>query len=224
MSNPPLILAIDASTGPCSVAVVHGMEILAERVEPRSVAQSRVLVPMMQAAMQEAGVSYPQLTRIVSTIGPGSFTGIRIGLGMARAVGLAENISVAGVTCFETLAFAASAAHPGKPVACALNAGKSEYYVQIFNADLTPASEPALLTLNDAINKLPEGEYVLCGNVSELFAGHAKTAPILSDAQHPQARHAAFFAHTNPGMLHPPTPLYIRPPDAIIPAKPATAC
>ena len=94
-----ILLAIDTALASCSACVYNSSQnkILAEECELMERGHAEALAPMVARVMVAAGVSYDQLNRIAVTTGPGTFTGIRIGLSFARALGLALNIKVVGI-------------------------------------------------------------------------------------------------------------------------------
>src|SRR5258708_19583473 len=94
----PVILAIDSAGLACSVVVAVGDTILStERVETRH-SQAEALMPMVDAAMRKAGLPPAALDLVAATVGPGSFTGIRVGLAAARGIALATGAHLAGAT------------------------------------------------------------------------------------------------------------------------------
>ena len=104
MNTPPLrILALDAATTACSAALWVDGKIVARRFQAMNRGQAEALLPMVAEVLAEAQMTKPDL--IAVTVGPGAFTGIRIGLAAARGLGLAWNIPVAGIST--TLALAA---------------------------------------------------------------------------------------------------------------------
>jgi tRNA threonylcarbamoyladenosine biosynthesis protein TsaB len=99
-----IILGIDASLDACSVAIVRDGRTLAHFHEPMTRGQAERLAPMVREAAQQAGVTFAQLDRITVTTGPGSFTGVRVGLSFARALALSLNKPCIGVSTLEALA------------------------------------------------------------------------------------------------------------------------
>ncbi len=186
----PAILAFDTSTGPMSVALRKGGKLLYYQEETSSSRQSALLLPMIDRALKEGGLGYKNLSAIACTVGPGSFTGIRVGLATARGICLAGGIKGLGFTTLEVMAHAAKTS--GRAVLAVLNAGKGEQYYQGFNAKGEALFAPKLGLAEAAA--MPEG-YV------------TTTAAPRADALADLAATADFAASLQP--------FYIRAPDAI---------
>lgn len=186
------ILAVDAALGPCSVAVLHSGEVVAflEEITPQT--QAKRLTLMIEEVLTAAAAPYACLDAIVSTVGPGTFTGLRIGLASARGIGFSTGKPVFGATTLLTAALAAEA--PPERFTVTLNAGKGEVYYQSF-------TRKPFAALGDA----------------GLCAPEALDGPIISNLR-PDARHAGTLAYLHPELLIAAEPVYIRPPDAKLPA------
>jgi tRNA threonylcarbamoyladenosine biosynthesis protein TsaB len=112
--------------------------------------QAEILMPMVDAVMREAGVPPAELDFVAVTLGPGSFTGIRVGLAAARGIALATEARLLGVTSFEAVA-------AGGPFGCdeprlalvALESRREDLFIQLFEGALNPVGEPAAVTPPD---------------------------------------------------------------------------
>jgi tRNA threonylcarbamoyladenosine biosynthesis protein TsaB len=209
MVQTPIILALDTATGPCSVAVWKDGRVAAYLADKGPLTQSARLLPMVEEAMHKAGVNYKDLTALAATVGPGSFTSIRVGLAAARGICFAAGIPGLGFTTLEVLAYAALAHLREEAQALAiLNAGKGEYYWQRFcvSPEFKALSEPEVGPLNEAVSGAPA---LVAGNAEIADKGLIKTAVTF-----PQADALAELATRYVALAQPLKPFYIRPPDA----------
>src|SRR5674476_345858 len=103
------LLAFDTACDACSVAVWRAGRIVAHGAKAMVRGQSEELVVMIETVMGQAGQSFAALAAVAVTVGPGAFTGLRIGLATARAIALATDRPAIGVTTFEAIAAAAVA-------------------------------------------------------------------------------------------------------------------
>lgn len=199
-----IILAIDTATGPCSAAIWKDGRVAAYSENAKPVMQSASLMGLIEDALKQSNLTYKDLTHVACTVGPGSFTGIRVGLAAARAIAFATKIPGLGFTTLDVLAFGAK--DGTHPIAAVLNAGKGEYYVQHYDANANAISEAALAAPEsiDAKSKRVAGN-VPIANVNLTF---------------PRADILAQLATTRQNALT-LRPFYIRPPDAKLPAKKA---
>lgn len=102
-----IVLGIDTALDACSVAIVRDDDVLASLSERMNKGQAERLAPMMQEALEQAGLAAADIDRIAVTTGPGSFTGVRVGLSFARAFALAIQKDCIGVSTLEALALQA---------------------------------------------------------------------------------------------------------------------
>ena len=195
------ILAIDSAIGISSVAVRENGKTLATLENREPGMQASRLLPLIEHTLERAGRSYADLTHIAATVGPGSFTGIRIGLASARGIALAANLPCLGYT---TLAVMAQAVDPSNTLAI-INAGKGEVFYQYFSQG--GHSGAAIGKLADILALYPEAK--LACSVA-LPPGVSR--PVF--ARHPRADALAELAETAPERASAPSPFYIRPPDA----------
>ncbi len=204
-----IVLAIDTCLFACSVAVVDGERVLARRVEPMSRGHQERLAPLVQEAMGEAGLGFDQLERIGVTVGPGSFTGLRVGLAFAKGLAAALAIPAVGVGSLEALA----GPETGNVVAV-LDAKRGQVYLQAF-CDGVPVSAPDALPIETAAARVAEfAPDILIGTGAALLADVRPDARVIpADVTDPVA--VARLAASRPPV--PPRPLYLRAPDAKLP-------
>ena len=120
------ILALDASSCSCSAGLLRGGRVDLECSEsPRAAA--RELLPMVDALLKEAGISVADLDLIAVTAGPGSFTGVRIGLGVAQGLGESAGVEVLAVSSMAHVAYEASLATGKQAISVFMHARESEY-------------------------------------------------------------------------------------------------
>lgn len=199
-------LAIDSATEACSVALLDGGALLAGAFEVIGRGHAERLVPMI-AELPGKG----RADRIVVSLGPGSFTGVRIGLAAARALGLAWRVDVIGYPTLALVSAMARARQPG-PVTVCMTGGHGEWFVQDFAADGLPERELRSQTPEHARNDSHHS--VVAGSKARdllQFDGPGRVAlDILPDAREfpllPETLLTASLA-----------PLYGRPPDARLP-------
>jgi tRNA threonylcarbamoyladenosine biosynthesis protein TsaB len=166
------ILALDTALGATSVAVfdTEGSRILAEDRVEMTRGHAEALVPMVGRVLEKAGLAFQAIDRFASTVGPGSFTGIRIGIAAARAFALAHRKPVVGVSTLA--AFAAPVLFGGekRPVAAAVDARHGMIFYQLTGADGRQIAGPGLFSLADAARKVGSGSVIVTGDAAELLA------------------------------------------------------
>lgn len=210
-----IILALDTCLSACSVAVLDGERVLARRVEPMLRGHQERLAPLTAEAMAEAGLAFDQLQRVGVTVGPGSFTGLRVGLAFAKGLGAALGIPVVGIGVLEALA-APLADDPGT-VFSVLEAKRGQVYLQAFGGG-APLMAPDGLAIETAAARLAElagsGPITLVGTGTAHLAGARLDARIM-EVDHADPVAVARLAAGKPAV--PPRPLYLRAPDAKLP-------
>lgn len=213
--------ACSASIGSGKVAgaadAVAGGRIF-HRFEPMQTGHAERLVPMIAELLDEAGLTMADISRIGVTVGPGTFTGTRIGVAAARAFALAGNIPVIGLSSLALIARQAALHTPQDRDICVLvDVRHGEVYAQTFDeTGLTPRTEPRLLTL-EAARALAASSLALVVGSGAALAGSSQTGP------GPEVRADAVYAldivSRNYQTNHAISPLYLRAPDA----KPSAA-
>jgi len=131
----PKLLALDTATEACSVAIsINGEVYHQDLVAPREHTQK--ILPMVEQALAHAGLTLTQLDGIVYARGPGSFTGVRIGIGIVQGLAFGAGLPVCGVSTLATLAQGAIRVHGAKAMLVAIDARMQEvYWGQFGNRD-----------------------------------------------------------------------------------------
>lgn len=224
MRNHLTILALDSATAACSAAVLSGGAIAARRFVPMATGHAQALVPLIETVMVESGVTFAALDHIAVTVGPGAFTGLRVGLAAAQGVALAAGKPIGGVTTLEAVARAVDArAREGAVLLIAIESKRRELFVQSFAADLSPLDAPAAVLPEDLCAHVPLGGLAVAGDAAiraaEALAACGRHASIMAGAIHPDAAHVAFAAAARLAageVLLAPRPLYLRAPDVTV--------
>jgi tRNA threonylcarbamoyladenosine biosynthesis protein TsaB len=226
------ILALDCATEACSVAYWR-IGLIAHRLAVIGRGHAERLIPMVEAVMTEAGTNYEQLGAIAVTLGPGSFTGVRVGLASAKGLALASGAPLIGIGTLEVIAAGTDPAERGAgTVFAVLDARNDEVYLQAFDAALNARGEPAILTLSAArAALLRAGPTLLAGGGAALLASGLRSAGqairLASTAPYPDAAHLAARAANRLAAGHgtavpsasPLSPLYLRGSGARLPAE-----
>jgi len=209
-----IVLALDTCLDACSLAVLDGGTVRAQASHPMGRGHQEAVAPLAQGVMSEAGLAFSDLERIGVTIGPGSFTGLRVGLAFAKGLGAALSIPVVGVG---TLVALAEPLGPGL-VFAVIDARRGQVYLQAFS-DGRPLMAPDAVDVATAAARVAElsggRDTVLAGSGAGLLADLMPAAHILeAPACDPAAVARLAATQTNPA---PPRPLYLRAPDARLP-------
>jgi tRNA threonylcarbamoyladenosine biosynthesis protein TsaB len=128
----PLVLGIDTASGRASIALARGAAVLAEECLEERGAHARDLLPRLERLLRDRGLAAADLGGIGVSVGPGSFTGVRVGMATAKGLGYALDVPCAGLSTLEALARAAAAALGSGVLCAALDAGRGEVYGALF--------------------------------------------------------------------------------------------
>ncbi len=208
-----IVLAIDTCLAASSAAVIDGDRTLAGRTEPMLRGHQEALGGIVRETMAEAGVAFAQLDRIAVTVGPGSFTGLRVGLAFAKGLAMALNIPCIGVGTLDALAEGRDG-----PRLAAIDAKKDQIYWRAFDVEGlgVPAVQAAAEASQIAARLLDGRTPLLIGSGSTLLLNHFPGAEILDRPLADPAAVARLGAKADPAVAL-PTPLYLRPPYATLP-------
>ena len=173
------LLAIDTAAPRLQLALLNG-ERADTIVEDMPQGQAERIFPAIDALLARGRLTFRDLRRIAVTTGPGSFTGLRIGLSAARGLGLALNIPVVGVPTLMALSLPVRCNH----AAVLLDARRDEAYFQAFSGPAIPVSEPLLLPMAEARGRIPPGAEVLTTPFVDI-AAMARLAATLDPETYP---------------------------------------
>ena len=163
------ILAFDTSLGACTVTAVADGRIISERSERRERGHAEALIPMVLEVLQEAEVEYDGFDLIATTVGPGSFTGVRVAVAAARGMALATGIRTVGVTTTAALVQTAWAtATDATSILAIIDARREEAYAQLFDAEgdrlVSRWEGPRLDSLANLVTNLKEETGIVVGS------------------------------------------------------------
>jgi tRNA threonylcarbamoyladenosine biosynthesis protein TsaB len=214
------ILAIDTSCGAASVAIVESgrTEPLAVMNQTMTRGHADALAPMVEEAMRGIDGGFASLARIAVATGPGSFTGIRIGLAMARAMAMALGLPVVGVSTLAAFAAPLLSEPRTGIIAAAIDARHGSVYFQLFEASGRPLGPPRCDTPRECVRAIGAGPAWLAGDAAALVAGEAQRAGLPYDLD--AARSApdivalAWIGLAVDPAISPARPVYVKPPDA----------
>jgi tRNA threonylcarbamoyl adenosine modification protein YeaZ len=203
-----MILAIDTSAAQCAVALVGAGDPVIER-QAMERGHAEHLFPMIEAVLGRAGIGYDGLGRIAVCTGPGTFTGVRIGVAAARGIALGRGIPVTGISRFEALA-----AEAGGLVAICLSGRGGMIYLQAFGPDGVPLAAPQMKTDIAFATAIPPGCTRFAGDAAPRLDG---CPALLPDGLPDPAVIARLADGRDDATL--PAPLYLRGADATLPRE-----
>ena len=202
-----LLLVLDTALDATTVAVARDGAILARRCVPMERGHQERLAGLAAEVMAEAGVGFSELQRIGVGVGPGSFTGVRVGLAFAKGLALAWDAPLVGIGSLEALAVSAESSGV---IAAAIDARRGRVYLQLFR-DGAPLTPPDVVEIEAAAHLVEEnGAAVVVGSGAPLLKPTGEPAPTAWPS--PEALVRLAQAAVLP--TEPPLPLYLRPPDA----------
>lgn len=163
-----MLLAIDTATRKIGIALYDGVQVLHEAVWQSPYRHTVELVPAIHAALESASSSVEDLSAIGLTIGPGSYTGLRIGAAAAKGLALSLNLDLIAVSTFEVLAVSFPP-DPERQMAVVLEAGRSRLAVGWFavqNDRWQPSAEAGLFTPDEFAHSI-HTPTLICGELDE---------------------------------------------------------
>jgi tRNA threonylcarbamoyladenosine biosynthesis protein TsaB len=220
-----LLLAIDTALENCSAAVLDADagELLASETLVMSRGHAEALMPLIMRVMEQSKISFDRLDRIAVTTGPGSFTGLRVGISAARGIALAADKPVVGVTTLSAYAAARVAENGSHPIIAAIDARHDQVYFQAVSGNGATLIRPRILPVVEALRAARFGAPRIVGNAgAELLAQRwpAEALPPASveAAPGPDISWVAWLGVAATPDKSPAKPFYLKAPDAKISA------
>jgi tRNA threonylcarbamoyladenosine biosynthesis protein TsaB len=231
-----LLLAIDTALDACAAGLLDTRtgQLIAHESQPMKRGHAEALMPLLARVMQQSGIPFAELDRIVVTTGPGSFTGLRVGLSAGRGIGLAAGKPVVGVTTLAAYAAPVVTRNGEAPVIAAIDARHDHVYFQAVSGNGTSLQRPCVIPIDEAIEAARFGAPHLVGNAAHLLAARWPAdapQPVAIDEQPaPEISWVGWLGAAVDPQTALARPFYLRAPDAkpqsslmgaIDPAQPA---
>jgi tRNA threonylcarbamoyladenosine biosynthesis protein TsaB len=214
------VLAIDTALEACSAAVLdtEGAGIVAHESLPMVRGHAEALMPLIARVMDRAAIDFASLDRIAVTTGPGSFTGLRVGIAAARGIGLASGKPVVGLSTLAAYAAPFIAADGTLPVVVAIDARHDHVYLQVFGPAGRTIVAPRLSPLREALRVSATGAPRLIGTAAKILAaawpaGERRPSAV-EQRRAPDIDWVARLGAAADDTDASPKPLYLRAPDA----------
>lgn len=207
------ILSLDTTMSACSAAIIDTQEPLplADALVELERGHAEALPPMVAEVMRQSGLAISEIDRIAVTTGPGTFTGVRIGLAWARGLGLARGIPVIGIDSLSAIAANETAQSPLLVISDARN---DEVYAALFDADRRLIMGPRVAAAAEVAGQAP-GKTIVLGTAARSAVAASGRSDIALSRAFPLPA-ASQFARLADGIAAGPmpVPLYLRAPDA----------
>src|ERR1700688_4483019 len=148
-----LILAIDTALDACAAGVLDtdAHQLIAQESQAMKRGHAEALMPLIARVMKESGVAFADLDRVAVTTGPGSFTGLRVGISAARGIALATDKPAVGISTLTAYAAPLLADDETTPVIAAIDARHGHVYLQVFGPGGRVLVSPRLAPLSEAV-------------------------------------------------------------------------
>lgn len=215
-----LVLAIDTALDLCAAAVLDtaAQAVMAQETLDMKRGHAEALMPLIARVMAASGIDYPALDRIAVTTGPGSFTGLRVGISAARGIGLAAGKPTVGVTTLSAYAAPLVAEAQEQPIITVIDARHDHVYFQVVSGNGAALMRPAVAPVEDTFAAARFGALRMVGNAAAMLAErwpHDAPPPALVDTRPgPEIAWVGWVGAAADPAIASARPLYLRPPDA----------
>ena len=216
------MLAFDCAGARCAAGVAVDGRMAAARTEAMERGQAEALLPMIEDVLAAARLRFADLDLIAVTVGPGSFTGLRIGIAAARGLALASGLPAIGIGSFDAVAAGvAPERRHGRPLAVVLESKRAEFFLRCYAADGPPLGPALMVAPHQAAAALLPGPVLLAGDAAwRLAAALGDRAEVADGPALPALGDIARLAVASwrPGDRPSlPRPFYLRAPDTTLP-------
>ena len=214
------VLAIDTALEACSVAVldIAQPQAMVHETLPMARGHAEALMPLIGRVVQKSGLQYEEFDRIAVTVGPGSFTGLRVGIAAARGIALAAGKPAIGLSTLAALAAPLIAEDDSGAVVSAIDARHDHVYLQVFGPGGRTLVTPRVIPVREAVRAASSGAPRIVGSGAEMLAkawpGGATTPSLVDPRRFPDIDWVARLGAAALDTGAPPKPLYLRAPDA----------
>jgi tRNA threonylcarbamoyl adenosine modification protein YeaZ len=214
------VLAIDTALEACSAAVLdtERASIAAHESLPMVRGHAEALIPLIARVLERARLVFSEIDRVAVTTGPGSFTGLRVGISAARGIALATGKPAVGLSTLAVYAAPFIAADDTLPVVAVIDARHDHVYLQVFGPGGHTLVAPRLVPLREALRAAATGAPRLVGTAANMLAAvwpSGERAPtVVEQRQAPDIDWVARLGAAAVDTGSPPKPLYLRAPDA----------
>jgi tRNA threonylcarbamoyladenosine biosynthesis protein TsaB len=214
------LLAIDTALAACAAAVfdTDGAKMLASETLTMARGHAEALMPLVARVMDRADIAFSELDRIAVTVGPGSFTGLRVGISAARGLALVSGKPAIGISTLSAYAAPHIANQDGAAIVAAIDARHGHVYLQVFASAGRTLVGPHMATVRDAVSAARAAPARIVGSGAQLIAADwpaDEAAPLMVDPHDaPGIEWVARVGAAAPKTDVAPTPLYLRAPDA----------
>jgi tRNA threonylcarbamoyl adenosine modification protein YeaZ len=212
------VLAIDTALEACAAAVLDTGRGLTSRSLPMMRGHAEALMPLLATVMSTAAIEFSDLDRIAVTVGPGSFTGLRVGVAAARGLALAAGKPAVGLSTLSALAAPYFEADDAKALLAVIDARYDQVYMQLFGPGGRTLIPPRLAPLRDAVRAAMASPTRIVGNAAKLIEAawpdHERRPPQIAAVRAPDIAWVARLGAATTDVSTEIKPLYLREADA----------
>ena len=213
------VLAIDTALEACSAAILDTEQATMAASETQLMIRGHAesLMPLIDSVVSQSGLRFSDLDRIAVTTGPGSFTGLRVGIAAARGIGLAADKPVVGLTTLAVLAAPHVAADDRIPIAAVIDARHAHVYLLLLGVGGRTLIPPRIVELREAVRATAAASARLVGSGARMVADawpNREAPPLIDERRAPDIDWVARLGAAADEAQAQPKPLYLRAPDA----------